>query len=117
MFENQNVDNIGQVAEGTVERAGLNILGLVTSLANQQLDTEIRSEVIAIMVIIIISICIIFPRFSAPTFLLVLYAAPSSALLLLTEAIFFRRFLKKYPAELLLNFHLHSQVSRNLSRN
>ena len=53
MFENQNVDNIGQVAEGTVERAGLNILGLVTSLANQQLDTEIRSEVIAIMVMVI----------------------------------------------------------------
>ena len=52
MFENQNVDNIGQVAEGTVERAGLNILGLVTSLANQQLDTEIRSEVIAIMVLV-----------------------------------------------------------------
>ena len=49
MFENQNVDNMGQVAEGTVERAGLNILGLVTSLANQQLDTEIRSEVIAII--------------------------------------------------------------------
>ena len=68
-------------------------------------------------IIIIISIFVIFPRFSAPTFLLVLYAAPSAALLLLTEAIFFRRFLKKYPAELLLNFHLHSQVSRNLSTN
>ena len=34
-----------QVAEGTVERAGQNILGLVTNLAGQHLDRELKSEV------------------------------------------------------------------------
>ena len=34
-----------QVAEGTVERAGRNILGLVTNLAGQHLDRELKSEV------------------------------------------------------------------------
>ena len=35
------------MTEGTVERAGLNILGLVTNLASQHLHTELTSEVIA----------------------------------------------------------------------
>ena len=34
-----------QVSEGTVERAGQNILGLVTNLAGQHLDSELKSEV------------------------------------------------------------------------
>ena len=34
-----------QVAEGTIERAGQNILGLVTNLAGQHLDRELKSEV------------------------------------------------------------------------
>ena len=38
-----------QVTEGTVERAGLNILGLVTNLASQHLHTDLTSEVIAYM--------------------------------------------------------------------
>ena len=36
-----------QVSEGTVERFGLNILGLVTNLASQHLDTRLTSEVVA----------------------------------------------------------------------
>ena len=36
---------IRQVSEGTVERAGQNILGLVTNLASQHLDRELKSEV------------------------------------------------------------------------
>ena len=35
-----------QVTEGTVERAGLNILGLVTNLASQHLQTDLTSEVV-----------------------------------------------------------------------
>ena len=35
------------MTEGTVERAGLNILGLVTNLASQHLQTELTSEVVA----------------------------------------------------------------------
>ena len=33
------------MTEGTVERAGLNILGLVTNLASQHLQTDLTSEV------------------------------------------------------------------------
>ena len=36
---------MSQVSEGTVERAGQNILGLVTNLAGQHLDRELKSEV------------------------------------------------------------------------
>ena len=34
------------MTEGTVERAGLNILGLVTNLASQHLQTDLTSEVV-----------------------------------------------------------------------
>ena len=37
------------MSEGTVERSGLNILGLVTNLASQHLDTRLTSEVVASM--------------------------------------------------------------------
>ena len=37
------------MSEGTVERAGLNILGLVTNLASQHLHTDLKSEVIDYM--------------------------------------------------------------------
>ena len=37
------------MTEGTVERAGLNILGLVTNLASQHLRTDLKSEVIDYM--------------------------------------------------------------------
>ena len=50
-------------------------------------------------------------RFSSPTFLLVLYAVPSFVLLLLPEVVLFRRFLKTYSKELLLNLHLQCQVT------
>ena len=36
---------IRQVSEGTVERAGQNILGLVFNLAGQHLDRVLKSEV------------------------------------------------------------------------
>merc|ERR1719275_227854 len=48
--------------------------------------------------------------FSSPTFLLVLYAVPSFVLLLLPEVVLFRRFLKTYSKELLLNLHLQCQA-------
>ena len=51
VMEDQNIQEllkmivIRQVSEGTVERAGQNILGLVTNLAGQHLDRELKSEV------------------------------------------------------------------------
>ena len=43
------------MSEGTVERAGLNILGLVGNLASQHLDTDLTSEVIASMKMIMMT--------------------------------------------------------------
>jgi len=176
-------DSMEQVSEGTVERAGLNLLGLVTHLASQHLDTQLTSEVVffdvfglfmlryssltgvllnllSVVVTLIISsvdIWISFRReqtpgkdavkliaifvfgvfllgvnlalafsalvayllallgcdmswFSSPTFLLVLYAVPSFILLLLPEVVLFRRFLKTYSKQLLLNLHLQCQA-------